>query len=184
MTTLHPQALRCFQVVLVVLCGIFSGYTLYELVRPYGLSPAALSTGQDALAMSEIQPRMNRSVLPPEAFSEIVERPLFRENRRPFVPEARKAPERPSQAEPDIEISLSAIVIADDERIAIIKSKRDRKLKKLRQGETFNGWTLTDVQTHHIAMQKGLDTRQIELTMKPSRHGSRELQEAASSEID
>ena len=176
MITLHPQALRCFQAVLIVLCGIFSGYTLYELVRPYGLTSATLSTHQDALVMSET--RADRPVLPPKAFSEIVERPLFMENRRPLAPEERSRPERPAQAEPDIatQISLSAIVIADDDRIAIIRSKQDRKLKKLRQGETFNGWTLTDVQTSHIAMQKGPDTRQIELTMKPSRRDSRELQ--------
>lgn len=172
--SVNPQALRFLQVVLIALCVIFSGYTLYELVRPYRLSSAALSTDQDALAVSEIQTRVNRPILPPEAFSEIVERPLFMENRRPFVPPASKGskePKRPHQTEPDIstQISLSAIIIADDERIALIENNRDKKLQKLRQGEAFNGWTLTDIQNNSIAMQRGQETRHIELIVKTSR---------------
>lgn len=184
--SVNPRVLRSLQVILIALCVIFSGYSLYELVRPYRLSSAALSTNQDALAVSEIQARVNRPILPPEAFSEIVERPLFMENRRPFMPPASTEPKRPHQAEPDIstQISLSAIVITDNKRIALIENSRNKKLQKLQQGETFNGWTLTDIETNSIAMQKGPDTRRIELTVKPSRPAPEKQQDTKPEDTD
>ena len=86
--------------------------------------------------MAEVQSGTNRPVPPPEAFSEIIERPLFMENRRPFVPAPNKKRERPGPVEPDIsaQISLSAIAITDDKRIALIENNRDRKLKKTQAG--------------------------------------------------
>ncbi len=182
MSNLNPWALRFFQGILIALCGIFSGYTLYELVRPYPLSSSALSIEPDKQTVVKTQTVTNSPVAPLETFSEIIERPLFMENRRPFVPPVStgsKESKRPRQAEPDIstQISLSAIVIADEKGIALIENKRDRKLQKLQLGETYNGWTLSDIQANHIAMQKGPETRQIKLVVKPSRPGSRAQQE-------
>ena len=175
MNNLNPQALRYFQQILIVFCGILFLYIVYELVRPYQLFPAEPSMAPDKQAVIEA-PQYNSTgpLLPAEIFSEIVERPLFMENRRPHVAPVSTVPgeqKRPHQTEPDILtlISLSAIVITKEKRIALIEDNRTRKLQQLRQGETFNGWTLTDVGTNSIAMQNGPDTRQIELIVKPSR---------------
>ena len=174
MINLNPQTLRRLQGLLIALCGLLFLFTVYELVRPYQLYSAVPSIEPDNWTMVEAQPGTIKPVLPAEAFSEIVERPLFMENRRPYVAPVSTKPgehKRPHQAEPDIMtlISLSAIVITNDQRIALIKENRTRKLQQLRQGETYNGWTLTDIQTNSIAMQKGPDTRQIELVVKLSR---------------
>ena len=189
MNNLNSQALRYFQGLLVTICGILFLFTVYELIRPYQLFPAAPSIERDEQTVVETQASVIRPALPQEAFSEIVERPLFMENRRPYVPPVSKGPKepkRPHQVETDILtlISLSAIVITKDKRIALIEDNRTRKLQQLRRGETFNGWTLTDIRTNSIAMQKGQDTRQIELVVKPSRTASEKPQDVKPKDTD
>lgn len=175
MNNLNPQALSCFRRILVVLCGILFLYMVYELVRPYQFFPAVPSTARDKQPVIEtLQYNANRTTVPAETFSEIIERPLFMDNRRPYaapVSTGEKKHERPHQAGPDILtlISLSAIVIANEKRIALIEDNRTGKLQQLHQGEMYEGWTLTDVGTNSIAMQKGPDTRNMELVVKPSR---------------
>ena len=175
MNKLNPKASSYFQRLLIVLCGILLLSIVYELVRPYQFFPAVPSTVQDKQPMTET-PQFNadRTALPTETFSEIIERPLFMDTRRPYVAPVSadaKKHKRPHQTEPDILtlISLSAIVITNEKHIALIEDNRTGKLQQLHQGEMYGGWTLTDVGTNSIAMQKGPDTRNIELVVKPSR---------------
>lgn len=175
MNKLNPEASNRFQRILIVLCGILFLSVVYELVRPYQFSPAAPSAVQDTQPVIEtLRHNANRAALPAETFSEIIERPLFMDNRRPYAAPGSTGAEkhkRPHRTGPDILtlISLSAIVITNEKRIALIEDNRTGKLQQLHQGEMYGGWTLTDVGTNSIAMQKGPATRSIELVVKPSR---------------
>ena len=175
MNKFNPEASRYFQRILIVLCGILFLSTVYELVRPYQFFPVVPSTVRDKQPVIETpQYNANRTALPPETFSEIIERPLFMDTRRPYVaPVSTDANKHKGlrQTEPDILtlISLSAIVITNEKRIALIEDNRTGKLQQLHQGEMYGGWTLTDVGTNSIAMQKGPDTRNMELIVKQSR---------------
>ena len=169
---LSQQATRITRVSLVAACLLCSGFMVYEWARPYRLSvdPPALLPDRSA-AKAPATPT-GRPVASLETYSEIRKRPLFREERRPYVPKAPAGPEQPRDDGPDIttQISLSAVVIDDnDERIALIERKRDKKLQQLRQGENFNGWTLNHIRADDITMQKGQKTRQIALTVRLSR---------------
>ena len=174
MNKLNPKASSYFQRLLVVLCGVLLLSIVYELVRPYQFFPAVPSTVQDKQPVIEtLQFNANRTALSTEAFSEIIDRPLFMANRRPYVaPVSTDAKKRKGlhQTEPDILtlISLSAIVITNEKRIALIEDNRTGKLQQLHLGEMYEGWTLKDVGTYSIAMQKGPDTRSMELVVKPS----------------
>ena len=121
----------------------------------------------------------SRPAPPLDTYSEVVERPLFREDRRPYIPEPTVEREPPGDTGPDITtlISLSATVINEDERIALIERKQDRKLQQLRQGEEFNGWTLNQIQADDITMQKGQETRHITLSVKLSRQQAQPQQD-------
>lgn len=175
MSKLIPKASSYFQRLLIVLCGILLLSIVYELVRPYQFFPAVPPTVQDKQPMIETpQFNANRTALPTGTFSEIIERPLFMDTRRPHaapVSADAKKHKRPHQTGPDILtlISLSAIVITNEKHIALIEDNRTGKLQQLHQGEMYGGWTLTDVGTNSIAMQKGQDTRSIELVVKPTR---------------
>ena len=169
----NQQAIRFFRGILVALCAILCGVTVYEMARPYRLTYPAPSAGQDKGAPTETGEAADAALPPINAFAEIIERPLFREDRRPFVPPPApppQTPEAPRPAEPDIteQISLRATIIIGAKRIALIQVLGDSKQQKLRQGEVFNGWTLADVQSDSIAMKKGDEVRRIELKTGPS----------------
>ena len=170
---INQQASRVFGRTLVVLCAILCGVTVYELGRPYypAYDETSVSRGEQAVAETPVA--ANEALPSIDAFSEIIERPLFMENRRPFVPPApvvTKKPETPRPAEPDIttQISLRATIIIGDKRIALIQVLGDGKQQQLRQGEAFNGWTLAEIQTDSISMKKGNEVRRIDLNTGPS----------------
>ena len=102
------------------------------------------------------------------------------------MPEAPTEPEQPRDTGPDIttQISLSAIVIDEDERIALVERRQDKKLQQLRQGEKFNGWTLNQIQADDITMQKGHQTRQIALTVKLSRQTVQQPKDEKSEDVE
>ena len=169
----NRQAIRLFRGVLVAFCAILCGVIVHEMVRPYRLAYHASSPGQDKGAVAETRGGADEVVPPLDAFSEIMKRPLFREDRRPFVPPPApppQEPETPRPAEPDIaaQISLRATIIIGTKRSALIQVLGDGKQQKLRQGEVFNGWTLADVQSDSISMKKGDEVRHIELNTGPS----------------
>lgn len=105
-----------------------------------------------------------------EAFAEIIERPLFMENRRPYVAPTpvvvrEPEPEPVVLVEPDIteQVSLRATIIIGEKRIALVQELAAGKQRRLAQGEAYNGWILTNVETDGISMQKGEEARQIKL---------------------
>lgn len=170
---INQQALRVFSRALAVLCAISCVVTTCELVRPYDTAydAAFIDGGEEAPADTTMP--ASETIPAIDAFSEIIERPLFMENRRPYVPPApvvTKKPETPRPEEPDIatQISLRATIIIGDKRTALIQVIVDGKQQKLRQGEAFNGWTLADVQTDSISMKKGNEVRRIDLNTGPS----------------
>lgn len=184
---LSQQALRITRLTLVAMCVLSSGLMVYEWVRPYGLSanPPLISPDKE-VAVAAPETPANRPVPPLGTFSEMIKRPLFREDRSPYVPEAPTEPEQPRDTGPDIttQISLSAIVIDEDERIALIERRQDKKLQQLRQGEKFNGWTLNQIQADDITMQKGHQIRQIALTVKLSRQEVQQPKDEKSEDVE
>ena len=184
---LSQQALRLTRLTLIAMCVLSSGLMVYEWVRPYGLSAnSPLIHPDKEVAVADPKTLANRPVPPLGTFSEMIERPLFREDRSPYVPEAPTEPEQPRDTGPDIttQISLSAIVIDEDERIALIERRQDKKLQQLRQGEKFNGWTLNHIQADDITMQKGQLIRQIALTVKLSRQKVQQPKDEKSEDVE
>ena len=176
---LSQQAMRTTRLTLVALCVMLSAFMVYEWVRPYRLSADPPLLAPDASSPAAPATPANRPVAALDTFSEITERPLFREGRRPVLPAAPTVPERRRDTGPDItsQISLSAIVIDEDERIALVEGKQDRKLQQLKEGEKFNGWTLNRIRADDITMQRGPETRQIALTVRLSRQQAQPQQD-------
>lgn len=163
------KPLRNTRRTLTVLCAILALAAVYELARPHRIPQFEREAGPDAQELSALLQETEGDMPPIEAFAEIIERPLFMENRRPYVapaPVAVKAPEpAPAPVEPDIteQISLRATIIIGEKRIALVQDLAAGKQRRLKQGEAWNGWTLTRVETDAISMQKGEEVRQIAL---------------------
>ena len=165
---LKRQRLNYLLGVMIVLCVGLSGFTVYELVRPNQIPHLAYAANQDAQAAATMVDETGSDIPFIEAFAEIVERPLFMENRRPYsapAPIVINEPEPQLPVEPDIteQIILRATIIIGEKRIALIQELANGKQLRLSQGEQFNGWTLAGVETNAISMKKGDEVKQIEL---------------------
>ncbi len=165
---LKRQPLHRFQRVLLALCVVLSAYTIYELFRPQQASEFAQTTEQDTQTIAALLQQAGVDIPPIETFVEIIERPLFMQDRRPYVapaPVVIREPEPQAPAAPDIteQISLRATIIIGEKRIALIQELANGSQLRLNQGEAYNGWTLTGVETGEISMKKGEEVKQIQL---------------------
>lgn len=180
---LNQRVLNFVQGTLAVLCVAFVGFTVYELVRPYHLPPAASSEQDeptvttDASTPVTAEDAPGRAMPSLSAFSEIVERPLFIANRKPVVPPA-LTPKRPApETESPEQVRLSAIVISAEQGVALVYTDKDEKLQQLRQGEVFKGWTLADLRPDGIFLKKEERIKYVEPGVAPPQPVLREREE-------
>jgi len=87
-----------------------------------------------------------------DQFKETLERPLFADNRRPpAVPEPRVADqtEAPkivaSPRHSTAGLVLSAIVMAGDDRVALLRARKSGAARRLRVGERIDGWRVESI---------------------------------------
>lgn len=164
------KPLRHFRHMLTVLCVILAAAAVYELARPYHTPQLERQAGWAPGGVSALLQAREGDIPPIETFAEIIERPLFMADRRPYVAPVpvvvrEPEPEPVVTVEPDIaeQISLRATIIIGEKRIALVQELAIGKQRRLNQGEAYNGWILTRVETDGIFMQKGEEVRQIEL---------------------
>lgn len=157
-----PRAIQFFLVLLIIGLGIY-------LFIPPGNESADGGAGQAAgIDLEGIAPvKPDRMEFPPvSAYQEIVDRPLFMADRRPYeIPPAAATPT--NQREPGLQqFSLSGVVITADQNIAVLQYADGKTLQRVALGEVIDGWTLTEVHEQHVVLQKGEDTRILELEIK------------------
>jgi len=110
-----------------------------------------------------------------EEYNELVERPLFFNERRPVVPgeDAAEEPETEKQALKEISLKLIGIIDIPDTVYALFqdpKAKPDEsQFKRLKQGDDINGWTLKEIKSDRVIISSGTDTEEI-LLAKPRVH--------------
>jgi len=101
-------------------------------------------------------------------YQEIIDRPLFMENRQPYIsqtPETKKSNIREPKSR---QFSLSAIVITSDKSIAILQYAKGKTLQHIALGETIDGWTLTEIHEQQVVLEKGDNTQTLVLEVKGS----------------
>lgn len=96
-----------------------------------------------------------------DAFSEILERPLFFADRQ-LPPEPRQELVAAAPPEP-LRLKLEGIAIMDKSRIALLRSQVDNVLVQMAEGMTHNGWTLESVLSDKAIFTRGNDSTEIEL---------------------
>ena len=95
--------------------------------------------------------------LPPLSFySEVGERPLFFEGRRPppDQPDEGEVAEEP-EAEPDApppKVALTGILILEGERYALVKRADGKGTERLRVGDEYESWTVDEIGEERLVM--------------------------------
>lgn len=150
-------ASRRLTLVLLILCAGLGSLTWLGLrPPPGGPAPDAERSMAPAAAPEAADPSSYQ--LPPlEAYGSVLERPLFREDRRPAPPAAEPASApavaaAPSAAEPERHLTLVGVVTADPERFAFLRTAAGEVLK-LHAGEELRGWTLEDIREDRVVLR-------------------------------
>jgi hypothetical protein len=157
------------------LCFVFVLVVILDTNRDYELTAAGESENQ---AIEGNQQTAGEAALvsakPLGDYDQIIERPLFMQDRRPYVAEGlAQTPQKNRRQKPTARIAqdeyiLSAVIITSKKRIALLQSQREKKLQKLHQGDELDGWTLTDIQPAWVSLKKGAEIKQLDLTVKGS----------------
>ena len=96
-----------------------------------------------------------------EKLSDTLTRPLFMPNRQPVEAGVQDAAQLPSPAaRPKANrYALSAIIIVDDERVALLTDTATGGLSRVREGESLAGWRVEEINESGAVLSNG-DTRE------------------------
>ena len=92
-----------------------------------------------------------------EKLSDTITRPLFMPNRQPEVASVPDAPQAESQAPPPKanRYALSAIIIVDDKRVALLTDTATGGLSRVREGESLAGWQVEEIREESAVLSNG-----------------------------
>ncbi|MCZ6804298.1 MAG: hypothetical protein O7D86_10290 [Proteobacteria bacterium] len=149
------------------------GYTLWSELNSAVVLPVNTSINDkpvltDNTSLQEIQYEVPQI----SSYDEIVNRPLFFEDRKPYVyvePETPTREVRPKLMRITEQYSLNAVIITSDVKLAIIESGRKKSLTRITLGESIDGWTLENIEPRSILLKKGDETKNLELEVKTSK---------------
>lgn len=98
-------------------------------------------------------------------FSETLERPLFMPGREPYAaPAPPTAAPAPAGARPSAtRYVLSAVIIADDERIALLTDTATGAVRRVREGERLAGWRIDAIHGNSAVLRNGDTTEELPL---------------------
>lgn len=146
---------RLLVAALAILCVVLAAVTAAPWLFDPAADPTADAGGRDS---QEAAPTpMPRLELPPiERFAALVERPIFTATRR-------SAPRRPgaapiSGAGTNLVLGryrLAGIVVAPTRRLVLLRRPGDSKTIRVLEGETIDGWTLTQVSKTALILESG-----------------------------
>jgi hypothetical protein len=126
---------------LMVSLVVLSLLVLAELRFEVGKGPGTRSVAPENTP-PEAPPVPSFALAERESFSTTVERPLFLPNRQPVGVEqaATTAPAAQTTRPSANRYALSAIIIVDEERIALLTDTSTGGLTRVREGERVAGW--------------------------------------------
>jgi hypothetical protein len=131
--------------------GAVSSITLLlELTWPHELEPPP-HAGQ-APAEKEQTADGIVSVGPLSDYLSVTERPLFMQDRRPFVMVSEPAP---VPVGPRAEFELTAVIITSETQIALLRSNLTPTVQRVALNQTLDGWTLAQVSPDAVVLRQG-----------------------------
>ena len=142
---------------------LFAGWYVFELMRTPE-APASVNPGDNPPSDLTV-PELALDVPALADFKTTLERPLFSKTLRPAEPEDDDGAESPIEEAPvaAAPVRLSAVIIEEDERSALLEVTRSRTSKRVREGEQFEGWTLLEVRDDAVVLESLGNRSEVEL---------------------
>jgi general secretion pathway protein N len=128
-----------------------------EEVLPNAVAAMAPETGQaDRPRLTRLAAVNPLADWPADALAEVLDRPLFNPSRRPFKPPPVIAPPPPLPApEPvpePLDITLTGVLLSKSGRLALLKENGSGKMLRLKEGQSFEEWTLEAVGLREVVL--------------------------------
>lgn len=147
-----------------IVCLALGGALFQLLGRPAdrAVLPASTSAGGESLvAPAVLDPFTLRPI---EAFSEIVDRPVFSPTRRPPAgedsgPEVVDTTTAQRQA---LDVTVVGI-ITGPRKLALLRSASGDRLLPLAEGDDLYGWTLTGIEPFRLVFRREDDEQMVEI---------------------
>lgn len=147
-----------------VLFGVIVAFEWLALSRQNDIA-----TGNDAqpAATADAQPTRATYVAPDfEAFSEILERPLFTEGRTPPPePTAEQAAVLKPGMQTKLTMRLEGIALTPVARIAVVRDISSNTVLRLAEGATHQGWVVESVNATSATLKRGEQTHELILEL-------------------
>jgi general secretion pathway protein N len=155
-------SIRLGAFVTLAVASVALGVTIYdELAGESEAGPAGAASATSA-QQATVPPTSGTFALPPlQSYTAVTERPLFTPSRHPATTQTSSRPASESSA-----IVLTGIVIAGDDKVALVADTNAGSLARYREGQTIGGWTLVTIQQDHIVIERGATRREIKLVDK------------------
>jgi general secretion pathway protein N len=156
------SSIRLGAFVTLAVVSVALGVTIYDELE--GDSEAGPATAAPATTgpQGAGPPASGDFALPPfQSYAVVTERPLFTPSRHPAPTQTSSQPASESSA-----IVLTGIVIAGDDKVALVADTNAGSLARYREGQTIGGWTLVAIQQDRIVIERGATRREIKLTDK------------------
>ena len=147
---------------LIVATVVLSLFVAAHLLYP--AAPSAADTG--ALPDDEASlPEFGSEALTPPALAnlgEMLERPLFYDDRR--MPEPPKDETPPPPPKP-LMLKLQGVAMSGGSRVAVLRNTSNKLLLQMVEGEIHDGWTLEQITSSAARYSRGAQI--VELTVDP-----------------
>lgn len=124
------------------------------------------NTSPEARPVVERIARDNFTAAGIAAFSEVTERPLFREGREP-PPEPKKAP-AVAVKQPPLRLHLEGVAISTAAKIAVVRDLSSNKILRLAKGMKHQGWEVTSVTATGATFKRGEHSQELMLKIDES----------------
>ena len=158
---------------LLLVCVLLAGIVMLERSNPAQLS--IIESRLESNPADTIDASLPRTAyITPDikTYDEILERPLFLEERAPPVqPDPVQA--RPKVKKTPLRLQLEGVAITPEIRVAVVRDLGNKKLLKLEEGMKHQGWVLESVNTASATFKHGEQTEELTLAVDKKSHSKR-----------
>lgn len=98
-----------------------------------------------------------------ESFDEVIQRPLFNDDRRPLEPQVTETPnptdEPPGGVAAELNVAVTGIIITPQQKLAMVTNNVSKEFLRLKEGMSLDGeqsgWTLRSIEPRRLVFDGG-----------------------------
>ena len=164
---------KSITLLLVAICTILGNMIYYKYKHPQEYHSSSSTNSTENLSLTKVPEMQEPELADISDFDEIIQRPLFSTDRQVAEEIAEDTPVQKPARNPDLQ--LTGIVLSDEEQVALIKSKKQAKLQRVKLNENILGWKLIELNNSSVKLKSGRQEITLDLSRKTDPVKARQL---------